>query len=930
MDSNFERRLRLIYDALDSNSNKKALSEADKVLKKHPKFLAAKALKALAILRLGREEESNVLLDAIMKEKPVDDGTLQVLTFCFKEMEQLNKICEMYNYAAKQTPGNEEILAHLFMAYVNIDDFKAQQTVALQLYKLHPKNPYYFWAVVSVFLQGVKGSESIVPEKRKLFLSLAEKMVHKIITENKIEAEQEAQLYIRILSEQAKYREALEFLDSSIALKHFPGAPTSIRIDLLRNLKEWKTLQELLEKLLKEDRDRWDYYQEYLNCSIELSKSSDNEYSSTIIEETHKSLCELINSGKPVRGPYLARLELYRLMRELKLDANKILGNCNKLLIEYFNLFGDKFCCTNDISMYIDSMQQDERSNLANILIKESAINSTNLPKTKEEMQKHITALQLARICGAHKLLESDHLLALFTTLKLHYEHGLSNFGKDLLATDMGPSDLYALLAANVMYDLSIKEQQSKPLLEALALLSYVLKNSPSNFHVKLFALKIYQLLGCLTGAQEMYDLLDIKNIQLDSMGYIHCNYLPLSGRFNFGKPTYEAALKFFTNSYKDRLAYITMSYRFGTFSKLLEFMDFRDKLTNSIHYSILSAESLILEIVGLNGTINQNLNSFKLLGINPQEDRTAWNELSDNRDLSLLVRWDPIKEYDAKSDEKESLSHEIEVLQIRLNLLRLVASIVDLMNSSTSDTETLDMLLESFIGLYQRIKLMNYKPISNKFLVNLLPSRLFLLLDLPYEQFFTDLSNFILKLWNGLVSQEDKDNINKNVDNCVNVLNSVIDENNSKQDNMWCRKFVQERISAIVEIMSLYAFVLQVSHERYLVISQLNTSKKGKRKDQLENEKSNVLNDRERLAIVIDLMRHLKNCLQISFNNIGNLKAPFIPVDLSDLMNDLSIKSDIQSTVYGDITGHFKENHVQLVNEIRCLIKDKIKLVNK
>lgn len=110
MDLNFERRLRLIYgkykfewlqilivilflfsiitDALDSNSNKKALSEAEKVLKKHPQFLAAKALKALAILRLGREDESNDLLQSIMKEKPVDDATLQVLTFCFKEMEQ--------------------------------------------------------------------------------------------------------------------------------------------------------------------------------------------------------------------------------------------------------------------------------------------------------------------------------------------------------------------------------------------------------------------------------------------------------------------------------------------------------------------------------------------------------------------------------------------------------------------------------------------------------------------------------------------------------------------------------------------------------------------------------------------------------------------------------------------------------------------------
>lgn len=158
----------------------------------------------------------------------------------------------MYNYASKQSPGNEEILAHLFMAYVNVDDYKAQQSVALQLYRVHPKNPYYFWAVVSVFLQGVKGSESNIPEKRKLYLTLAEKMVQKIISENKIEAEQEAQLYLRILSEQGKFREALDFLDGPVALKHFPGAPTSIRIELLRNLKEWNTLKQLLEKELSE------------------------------------------------------------------------------------------------------------------------------------------------------------------------------------------------------------------------------------------------------------------------------------------------------------------------------------------------------------------------------------------------------------------------------------------------------------------------------------------------------------------------------------------------------------------------------------------------------------------------------------------------------------------------------------------------------
>lgn len=59
----------------------------------------------------------------------------------------------MYAEAVKQIPGNEEILSHLFMSYVRINDFKSQQVVAMQLYRVKPKNPYYFWAVMSIVLQ---------------------------------------------------------------------------------------------------------------------------------------------------------------------------------------------------------------------------------------------------------------------------------------------------------------------------------------------------------------------------------------------------------------------------------------------------------------------------------------------------------------------------------------------------------------------------------------------------------------------------------------------------------------------------------------------------------------------------------------------------------------------------------------------------------
>lgn len=64
-----------------------------------------------------------------------------------------NKICEMYDAASKKDPTNEEILTNLFMSHVRLGDYKQQQQTALRLYKVKPKNPYYFWAVMSVVMQ---------------------------------------------------------------------------------------------------------------------------------------------------------------------------------------------------------------------------------------------------------------------------------------------------------------------------------------------------------------------------------------------------------------------------------------------------------------------------------------------------------------------------------------------------------------------------------------------------------------------------------------------------------------------------------------------------------------------------------------------------------------------------------------------------------
>lgn len=330
------------------------------------------------------------------------------------------------------------------------------------------------------------------------------------------------------------------------------------------------------------------------------------------------------------------------------------------------------------------------------------------------------------------------------------------------------------------MYDLAKKMNSTERLVDTLHLLNYLLRNSPSNFHAKLLCLQIYHILGCALGAHKIYASLDVKHVQLDSLGYLHCARLPITGIISLAKPIYDQTLKFFTASYKDSLEYLAMTYKFGSFSKLEEFMDFRERLSNSLHYAMISVEALLQEIVCFNGTSQQNLLQFQSMKIEPTEERIKYEELMDNRDLDVMMRWDPMYRYnsgkgepepievDPKVREKESFVQDTELLQMRSCLLRLVSASVDLLytplastntkeenghNSTSSlddDGEKFKSLLASWKELFLLAKKLNQQQSSSEFLVNLLPSRLQFITQLPYEEVFTSLSTFVYNLWTG------------------------------------------------------------------------------------------------------------------------------------------------------------------------------------
>lgn len=144
----------------------------------------------------------------------------------------------------------------------------------MALYKVRPKNPYYFWAVMSIVLQATTGG---VDEKLSInmLLPLAERMVAKMAKEKKMEQEQETHLYLMILELQRKFKEALEVLDGPIGeqLKEqtsYWELFNTKKIDYLKKLEKWTSVNSLAKEMLQQTPDQWNVYLDYITSVFHI------------------------------------------------------------------------------------------------------------------------------------------------------------------------------------------------------------------------------------------------------------------------------------------------------------------------------------------------------------------------------------------------------------------------------------------------------------------------------------------------------------------------------------------------------------------------------------------------------------------------------------------------------------------------------------
>lgn len=184
----------------------------------------------------------------------------------------------MYESAVEKQPNNENLLSQLFMSYVREQDYVKQKATAMSLYKLIPKNHYYFWGIMSVYMQAITSRDQSVATK--IMLPVAEGMCRKHFNDGKFESSAEFELYQMILKKQQKYNELLELLNNPITKSKLAD---TLRFEMHTKAKAYKILNRQQEsfdtmlEIIKDCPEQLAYYCEAFEIAKSIDSSSQSE-----------------------------------------------------------------------------------------------------------------------------------------------------------------------------------------------------------------------------------------------------------------------------------------------------------------------------------------------------------------------------------------------------------------------------------------------------------------------------------------------------------------------------------------------------------------------------------------------------------------------------------------------------------------------------
>ncbi|KAG5727952.1 N-alpha-acetyltransferase 25, NatB auxiliary subunit [Termitomyces sp. T112] len=637
MSTALDRQVRPIYDALDTGSNKSAIVSCTKLLKKNPQNILIKALKALALVRSQKVEESLILCDEVLESKPTDDAVLSAMMHVLRGLGRHNDMVLMFEEAYKQEPSNEELGMQTFFANARAGHWKSAQQIATKMYKQFQEDRYLYWSVMSAVLQA---NDPATPAAMRTILY---KLAHRIITSSptpSYQSNDRFHLHLSILRELELYDDAHKLLDSDVgkAICSTSLSCNEIRRDIWRKRGMIVDEGKLATRRILDKHDRnWLEFLSILDANFSYFSSSDGSPPSHVegleqVEKTQELFTRIAEEDGPKdRSAALALLELEKRARNhgISKDPKRLVT----LMQDYFTRVGDKACCFEDLKPYL-TLEENDLTRWTSFLRAVPASFTT-----PPELQRLINSHKLLR-CNLTQLELSVEAETARATLYIEqYLEGLK-LGLNLLPTELQYADDLALLAANTLVTLWKFTSDEQYLFNAVTLLEFALTRSKQSFQSRLTLIRLYRLLGAPSLALDHYRAMGVKQVQNDTLSHFLLSRASTFSLASIGDLTLvteclESTQIYLSNS-QETADFIVRAFQGERYSQIPEFIIFEEQLDNSLQRDIVKMEHLRMRLT--HEQITSDVIDMELIELKFIFDRTH----HDNRDFDIMSNYQP------------------------------------------------------------------------------------------------------------------------------------------------------------------------------------------------------------------------------------------------------------------------------------------------
>ncbi|KAF2070740.1 hypothetical protein CYY_007939 [Polysphondylium violaceum] len=624
-----------IYQALESHNHKGALKLCNAILAKKKNDPLVMVLKAITLQKLNEIPEAIKTADQVAFSGQTHETILSNLNYFYKSVDQIEKMCKVYEISYKANPKDESLAKGTFLSYVKVRDFKQQQQVAIDLNKNFPKPLHNLWYLMTLLSMINKDPTN------KLLVGLSQKMSEKLAAENKFTNSEELFMYETVLDIQGKVEEHLQLIKGKLGdLYTVPTERLKVLGALYTQLGHHADAAEAYKEIItKYEPDEWSCYMGYFDSIWAINNSPSYQDLSSLI----KSIQSETSTGRPLRGPYIAEIEvLYRMITVTKQDS--FYEQFKATIFEYFKRFGTKPIVYYDLKKYLSLVEKDTKEQKSAFL--EEIFKLVSTDNTKPDRISQLCAYyKIQRSIGLQSNLSETEARAIIDVILQEYNTNKTLFPIQQ-SSERLPGDDLLLIAYFLLADLANANADRKLLclVEAAAILEYGFASSPKNFQFNLYLMQIYNRLGAFQKAFHHFEVLNIKNIQWDTLGHLMMDHITRNpALFSETYKSFEKSFKFYVEN-DSTPDFVAECYKKGSFSKILEMQKFQDKVAKSHQKAVYSTERQMLAFLVFrhkNLTTPQKTQLDTVLPSDHDADITV-EQFSFNQDLGVADTFHP------------------------------------------------------------------------------------------------------------------------------------------------------------------------------------------------------------------------------------------------------------------------------------------------